>query len=457
MSGTVLIVDDIATNRIVLKVRLAQTPNRVVQAASACEALRLAANDVPDLILANTRLDGQSAEPFLRALRQLGPLAHVPLIMLQDKECTAERQAMLRAGADDVLTKPVLEALLLARLRNLLRNHHAETEIAAQAGDAAGFAEARAGIAMPGRVAIFGTDRVATRTLRGLLADATSHRLACAAPGCTTPQGPQDMLLLRISGNKPEDGLRLLADLKAARDTCQCPVLVLLDRAVKPLAVTLLDMGADEVLLTPVYTGELVLRIARQIERKRRIEALRGRLRSGMAEAIRDPFTGAFNRRHALPWLKQRLARAALERKSVAVMLADLDFFKRVNDRHGHAAGDAVLCAVTERLVAHMRKEDLLARIGGEEFLLALPDVTPACARRAAEHLCDAIRATPVAVPGVAAPIPVTLSIGVTIESGGPCMQAPDLQTVLEEVDRALYAAKAHGHNQASFWARSAA
>ncbi|MFB9149245.1 diguanylate cyclase [Roseovarius ramblicola] len=457
MSGTVLIVDDMATNRIVLKVRLAPTPNRVVQAASAREALRLAATGAPDLILANTRLDGQSAEPFLRALRRIGRLAHVPVLMMQDGECAAERQAMLRAGADDILAGPVPEALLLARLRSLLRAHHAEAEIAAQAGDAAGFAEPRAGIALPGRVAIFGPDRAATRSLRSLLGGCTAHRLTSVAPEATPPPVPQDVLLLRIAGTGAEAGLHLLADLKTARDTGRCPVLVLLDRAAAPLAVTLLDMGADDVILAPADAGELALRIDRQIGRKRRIEAMRGRVRSGMAAALRDPLTGAYNRRHALPWLERQLAPARPGRNRVAVMLADLDFFKRVNDRHGHAAGDAVLCAVTERLGAHLRAGDLLARIGGEEFLVALPDASPARARRVAERLCDAIRATPIAVPGVAAPIPVTLSIGVTVVQTGPGQPAPDMQTVLEQADSALYAAKAQGRNQASFCARSAA
>jgi len=458
MSGTVLIVDDMATNRIVLKVRLAHTPNRVVQAAGAREALRLAASDTPDLILANTRLDGQSAEPFLRALRRVGRLAHVPVLMVQDAECAAERQAMLRAGADDILAAPVPESLLLARLRNLLRSHHAEAEIAAQAGDATGFAEAQAGIALPGRVAILGTDRVATRALRSLLGGCTAHRLTgVAAPEAAPPPGPQDVLLLRIAGHGSEAGLRLLADLKAARDTGRCPVLVLLDRTAAPLAVTLLDMGADDVILAPADAGELALRIDRQIARKRRIEALRGRLRSGMAAAMRDPLTGAYNRRHALPWLERRLAPTAPGRKRIAVMLADLDYFKRVNDHHGHAAGDAVLCAVTERLAAHLREGDMLARIGGEEFLVALPDAGPARARRVAERLCAAIRATPVAVPGVATPIPVTLSIGVTLVQTGPGLPAPDMRCVLEQADSALYAAKAQGRNQASFCTRPAA
>jgi len=112
---------------------------------------------------------------------------------------------------------------------------------------------------------------------------------------------------------------------------------------------------------------------------------------------------------------------------------------------------------VTERLGARLREGDLLARIGGEEFLVALPDASPARARHVAERLCDAIRATPVTVPGVATSVPVTLSIGVTVVQTGPGVPVPDMQSVLEKADRALYAAKARGRNQASFCTPSAA
>jgi two-component system cell cycle response regulator len=138
-------------------------------------------------------------------------------------------------------------------------------------------------------------------------------------------------------------------------------------------------------------------------------------------------------------------------------MLADIDFFKSVNDRHGHAAGDAVLCAITERLSAHLRSGELLARIGGEEFLIALPDTPRDRAERVADRLCEAIRATPVTVRGIARPIPVTLSIGVTVVAGTSGEPAERMQHLIDEADRALYAAKAQGRNQASFCTRSAA
>jgi two-component system cell cycle response regulator len=457
MSGTILIVDDLATNRIVLKVKLATTPYRVVQAGTAREALKLAVNDTPDLILANACLGGQSAEPFLHALRRIEPLAHVPVILLQGEDDATERLALLLAGADEVLGRPVSERLLLARLRNLLRQRNAEGELIGQIGGTPGLAEAQAPFALPGKVTLYGSDRAAARALCAQLGAGTPHRLSCLVLDDGPPPASQDVFVIHLALAQAEEGLRLLADLKAAPDTRHSPVLVLLEADAAPLAVTLLDMGADDVLFAPVAREELGQRLARHLARKRRNEALRAHLRSGLEAALRDPLTGAYNRRYALPWLERQIARLALGRKSLAVMVADLDFFKQVNDRHGHAAGDAVLVAVTDRLRAHLRAGDLLARIGGEEFLIALPDTTRLEAQEVAERLCHAVRATPVTVPGARAPIPVTLSLGVTVAAPRPDLVPPTVRGLFEEADRALFAAKARGRNQARFCTRSAA
>lgn len=457
MSGKILIVDDLATNRIVLKVKLATTPYRIEQAGSAREALRLAAAEAPDLVLANARLGGQSVEALIRALRRIGGLARVPILLLQGENRPAERLAALRAGADEVMRLPVPEPLLLARLRNLLRQRNAEEELISQSGGEVGFAEAQADFTTPGRVAFFGSARAEALVLRADLAGATPHRLTCLALDNGPPREPHDVFVIRIAMARAEEGLRLLADLKSSPGTRDCPVIVLLAPDAAALAVTLLDMGADDALTAPVEHEELGQRITHHLARKRRNERLRAHLCSGLQAALRDPLTGAWNRRYALPWLEQQIARLARSRRSLAVMVADLDFFKQINDQHGHAAGDAVLVAVTERLRAHLREGDLLARIGGEEFLIVLPDTSRIRAHEVAERLCEAIRQAPVGTTGTARPIPVTLSIGVTVAQPRPGLPPPTMQALLEEADSALYAAKAGGRNQASFCARSAA
>lgn len=460
MSGKILIVDELATNRIVLKVKLSATPYEMLQAASASEALRLAARERPDLILSSSRLSGHSVGGFIAALRRIDGIATTPILMLQTGNSRAEREEALRAGVDDILAKPVTEALLLARLRNLLRQRHNDHELALQAPidpHGAGFADAQATFTPPGRIAIIGTSRADALSLRGLLAAQSHHRYDALTSEARPPTRPADIYMLRIGMAQAEDGLRLLADLKAARPTRDCPVIALLDAEAGPLAVTLLDMGADDVLTGTLDSQEILLRLDNHLGRKRRNEGMRAHLLSGLQAACIDPLTGTYNRRHALPFLHRQIALARGGGTDLAVMLADFDLFKRVNDTYGHAAGDAVLRTISDRLRSHLRGDDMLARIGGEEFLIVLPDTPRDRAQKVAQRLCNMVRETGVAVPGTATPVRITISIGVTIASPAQGLSPPAVEDLLEEADRALYLAKAQGRNQARFGARSAA
>ena len=153
----------------------------------------------------------------------------------------------------------------------------------------------------------------------------------------------------------------------------------------------------------------------------------------------------------------QTMARQAdLRHEPFVVMLVDLDRFKSVNDRFGHAAGDAVLVEVARRLTESLRTEDMVARVGGEEFLIALPGAGIEDARIVGARLCDAVRDLPVALPS-GQRIHVTTSIGVTLVPTGESLPDQDaLQAVIDRADRALLAAKASGRNQVTF-GRSAA
>ena len=460
MSGKILIVDQLATNRIVLKVKLSATPYDVLQAASAQEALDIVRRERPDLILSSSQVAGMALDDFIAALRRLTGATGTPILILQAHDCRDERHAALRAGADDILTKPVTEPLLLARLRNLLRQHHTDHELAAQASGGRiepGFSDQRSDFMTAGRIAVIGQTRAEATQLRDRITAHSAHACTALTLDAPTAPGLTDIYMIRISMAQAEDGLRLLADLKAAQRTRGCPVIALLDRDARPLAVTLLDIGADDVIAAPIDHTELALRLDNHLRRKRRNEGLRARLLSGLQAAIVDPLTGAHNRRYALPFLERQISESRASDTQTAVMIADLDFFKRVNDRHGHAAGDAVLCAITQHLRSQLRDVDALARIGGEEFLLILPDTPRMRALQIAERLCHSVRETPIPLPGSGTSLTVTISIGVTIGRHRPGLPAPTVEGLLNEADRALYLAKAQGRNQASFCARSAA
>jgi diguanylate cyclase (GGDEF)-like protein len=160
-------------------------------------------------------------------------------------------------------------------------------------------------------------------------------------------------------------------------------------------------------------------------------------------QAIRDPLTGLFNRRYMEESLKREVYRAERRGTSLGIIMLDIDHFKKFNDTHGHAAGDALLHELGSFLKAHVRGADIACRYGGEEFTLILPDVSVEGARQRAEQLREQVRYLKVqdnnqTLNGV------TLSLGVAVFP----LNGSTMETVLRSADLALYRAKHEGRNR---------
>ncbi len=158
--------------------------------------------------------------------------------------------------------------------------------------------------------------------------------------------------------------------------------------------------------------------------------------------ATHDALTELYNRRHFLDLLDKEIARAERHRRPLALGILDVDLFKRINDDYGHIAGDGVLRQIAEILREHVRGEDVAARIGGEEFAILLPEVSPVAALAFAERLREAIAVASFAPGGQ--PQQMTVSIGLAD-------LAPSRHTrsaLLRAADEALYAAKDAGRNR---------
>jgi diguanylate cyclase (GGDEF)-like protein len=179
-------------------------------------------------------------------------------------------------------------------------------------------------------------------------------------------------------------------------------------------------------------------------ERTRAIEALGRALKILKEEAIRDPLTNLYNLRFLRDVLSRELMRAARENIRVAVIMIDLDHFKRVNDAAGHAAGDAVLTEIATLLKRHIRGTDIACRYGGEEFTLVLPNATLQSARSRGEAICSAIQEERGRLMGI------TASLGVAVFPD----HAGEPESLLRAADEALYEAKARGRNQVRIFAR---
>jgi diguanylate cyclase (GGDEF)-like protein len=161
----------------------------------------------------------------------------------------------------------------------------------------------------------------------------------------------------------------------------------------------------------------------------------------------RDALTGLANRRHFESVLARELDRVARAGEPALLLILDLDHFKRINDSHGHVAGDMVLKAVAGALMHCVRPMDTVARIGGEEFAVALPNCPPAFGPMVAERMRARIERSPIAI-GLGEPIHVTVSLGGAF---APQWVRSNLKLWIERADKQLYRAKSNGRNRAEF------
>jgi two-component system cell cycle response regulator len=179
--------------------------------------------------------------------------------------------------------------------------------------------------------------------------------------------------------------------------------------------------------------------------------------------AVTDPLTGLYNRRYANNHLESLITRHQPGNQppgkqpngghGLAAMMLDLDRFKSINDNHGHGAGDEVLRAFARRLRENVRGIDLVSRIGGEEFLVVMPDILPENAQRVAERVRSAVEETGFSLKDVPGPLPDSLDAPVSLDvtvSIGLAFHWPDEtgSALLGRADAALYASKNHGRNK---------
>lgn len=248
--------------------------------------------------------------------------------------------------------------------------------------------------------------------------------------------------LILLDWNMPEmDGVEVIRRVRAA-ETDEPPYIILLtSKDEKESLVAGLDSGANDYIVKPYDAEELLARI-RVGQRMADLQAGLVQARRELAfQARHDALTGVYNRRAIMEALTREIARAGRGGGPLAVGIGDIDHFKSVNDRHGHAVGDEILCAIVRRLENGLRTYDHLGRWGGEEFLIIAPGCPPGEAFRVFDRLRASIAAEP--IPTKAGPISVTISLGVAVGDGSQA--GADLFTA---ADAAVYRAKDEGRDR---------
>jgi len=450
VTARVLIVDDVPANLKLLDAKLTAEYFGVLKASSGPEAIEVALREMPDIILLDVMMPGMDGFEVCRRLKAAPQTEHIPVVMVTALDQAKDRVQGLEAGADDFLTKPVNDLALFARVKSLVRLKMVTDELrmreatGQRIGALVGGSTERMLMTEPGRVLVI--DDRPTSLKRTCEALSIEHNVAVA-------ESPDEMLQLAAIGDydllivsltlAEHDGLRLCSQLRSLEATRQTPLLAIVEEGDTPRLVRALDMGVNDYLVRPVDRNELVARCRTQLRRKRFQDYLREKFQQGLELAITDSLTGLYNRRYMESHLGAMVEDGLTNAKPVSLLIFDIDFFKSVNDTYGHAAGDAVLKEFSQRISQNVRGVDLACRMGGEEFVVVMPDTDLAYAKMVAERLRTRIGETPFKIDE-GQDLNVTVSIGIAVVEGA----GDTAEKLIERADAALYRAKREGRNR---------
>ena len=451
MTARVLVVDDLPANVKLLEARLSAEYFDVITAYNGRDAIAVCERAECDIVLLDVMMPDMDGFEACRRLKSNPATHHIPVVMVTALDQPSDRVRGLEAGADDFLTKPVTDVALVSRVRSLARLKMVTDELRMRA-----VTSKEIGIESPEREAIAETGRDG----RVLIVDdrASSYeRIVATLAGEHTvevEENPNDALFRAAEGHyelvivslglQHFDGLRLCSQLRSLERTRNLPILAVAEADNNARLVRGLEIGVNDYLLRPIDKNELLARARTQIKKKRYTERLRDNVQMSIEMAITDALTGLFNRRYMEMHLATLVEQSANRGKPIAVLILDIDYFKAINDGHGHDAGDDVLREFSLRVRKAIRNIDLACRYGGEEFVIVMPETDMGVATMVAERLRRLIANEPFAIEQGMRLLDVTISIGIAALVNPTDTAA----AMLKRADQALYRAKRDGRNR---------
>ena len=450
MTARVLVVDDIVANIKLLDARLAAEYFEVITATNGPQAITICEQGQCDIVLLDVLMPGMDGLEVCRRLKTNPRTAHIPVVMITALDQPSDKVAGLEAGADDFLTKPVNDIALITRVKSLVRLKTLTDELMIRAATSSEL----------GLEDVLDPTSLVEEGGRILLVDDAPGTVArvhqALAPLCQVDHegDPQEALFRAAEGDydlvvislnlKLVDGLRLCSHLRSLDRTRALPILVIVDPEDNVRLMRALDLGVNDYLVRPIDRNEMQARVRTQIRRKRFSDRLRDSVQSTMEMAVTDGLTGLHNRRYLERHMVTLVQQATAREKPLSVLILDIDHFKSINDTYGHAAGDEVLREFSRRVRKAVRGIDLACRLGGEEFVVAMPDTDAALALLVGERLRQKIAGEPFPTGDAGVSVHVTVSIGICSLTSSDDT-ADDL---VKRADAALYLAKRNGRNQ---------
>jgi two-component system cell cycle response regulator len=450
MTARVLVVDDIVANVKLLDARLSAEYFDVLTAMNGNDALAICERAECDVVLLDVMMPGLDGFEVCRQLKSNPATHHIPVVMVTALDQPADRVRGLDAGADDFLTKPVSDVALIARVRSLARLKMMTDELRMRAvtskeiGIESPEREAVSDKGKQGRILLIDDRPASHERIAAMLND--EHAVEVEADPndalFRAAEGSYDLVIVSL-GLQNFDGLRLCSQLRSLDRTRNVPILAISEGDNNARLIRGLEIGVNDYLLRPIDKNELLARVRTQIRKKRYTERLRDNVQMSIEMAITDPLTGLYNRRYMESHLGSLLEQAVARKKPLTVLILDIDYFKAINDTHGHDAGDDVLREFSIRIKKSIRGIDLACRYGGEEFVVVMPETDLAVATMVAERLRRRIATEPFPIQDGSRSIEVTISVGISALT-----KDDDAGKILKRADGALYRAKRDGRNR---------
>lgn len=452
MTARVLVVDDVPANVKLLEAKLSAEYYEVITAVNGQQAIEVAEAEMPDIILLDVMMPIMDGFTACRKLKENSRLRHIPVIMITALDQPSDRVQGLLSGADDFISKPIKNNPLFPRVRSLIRLKMMTDELRARdiTGQNLGLANLSGwedGGDIMGRILIVDDQARSSARISGVLnegghaaqvVDDSAEALRLARGGAF------DLIIVSLS-MRNYDGLRLCSQFRTAEETRTIPLLIIVEDPEDSRLARGLDMGINDYLVRPIESNELFARVRTQLRWHRYEEKLRHNLHLSLQMAVTDALTGLYNRRYMETHLQILTQRAKQEDRPISLLMIDIDFFKNINDAHGHDAGDRILKQFSAGISRNIRGIDLACRFGGEEFVVIMPETDMAIASLVAERIRQYTETFSFDV-GAVNPVAMTTSIGVTSLIGN----GDTPETILKRADDALYRAKNDGRNRVS-------
>ncbi|MGL1920073.1 MAG: PleD family two-component system response regulator [Hyphomicrobiales bacterium] len=452
MSARILVVDDILTNVKLLEAKLTAEYFEVSTAVSGVEALEVIATTPPDIVLLDVMMPGMDGFEVCRRIKNNPETQHIPVVMVTALDQASDKITGLEAGADDFLTKPVNDIALLARVKSLVRLKMVVDELRMRTNTGQQMGMAMTSVIQPpddlrGQILVVEDDQHMVDVITASLGRGTSHSLKFVSDpqeALYSASASEIDLIVVSLGLEDFDGLRLVSQFRSVEKTRNIPILVIVEENDPKRLVRALDLGVNDYVSLPVDPNELLARCQSSLKRKWYSDQLRSNLEQSMEMAVKDALTGLHNRRYVDTNLNKQFILSLKNKKPLSLLLLDIDKFKNVNDTYGHDIGDEILIEFANRIATSVRGIDITARLGGEEFVVVLPNTDNETALLIAERLRANIADYPFVDLTDCEDLNISMSIGVSSITDAD----EQAENLLKRADLALYDAKEQGRNR---------